>query len=67
MIYVIEPTPAKGLKPGDTFRDGGQTLRVREVEGDEITYSIEPSELVNHFFALPDDVVDRIRYYWESN
>ena len=67
MIYVTEPIPAKDLKAGDTFRDGGLTHRVLKVEDNEIAYSTEPFEPTIRFFAFPEDVVDRIRYYWESN
>lgn len=60
MIYVVKPTPARLLKPGDAFRDGGYTHRVLESEYDEITYATEPAEIVSTFFAQPDDIVDRI-------
>lgn len=60
MIYTVKPIAARLLKPGDTFRDGGCTHRVVEVDHDEITYSTEPSELVSSFFAQFDDIVDLI-------
>lgn len=66
MIYVVKPTAARLLKPGDAFRDGGYTHRVVEVESDEITYATEPSELVYSFLAQPDDIVDRILNYEEA-
>ena len=66
MIYVVKPTPARLLRSGDVFRDGGHTIRVLRVEDNEISYSIEPSKLVNHFFAHPDDVVDRIIDFGEN-
>lgn len=60
MIYIVEPIAARLLKPGDTFRDGGYTHRVMEVDHNEITYSTKPSKLVYSFFAQPDDTVDLI-------
>lgn len=60
MIYTVKPIAARLLKSGDTFRDGGCTHRVIEVDHSEITYSAEPSELVSSFFARPDDIVDLI-------
>lgn len=60
MIYTVKPIAARLLKSGDTFRDGGHTHRVLGVEHNEITYSTEPSNLANSFFAQLDDIVDLI-------
>ena len=60
MIYTVEPIAARLLKSGDTFRDGGCTHRVVEMDHNEITYSTEPSKLVYSFYAQPDDIVDLI-------
>jgi hypothetical protein len=67
MIHTVEPIAVKLLKSGDTFRDGGCTHRVVEVDHDEITYSTEPSKLVSSFFAQPDDIVDLIIGGSENN
>lgn len=60
MIYTVKPIAARLLKSGDTFRDGGCTHRVVEVDHNEITYSTEPAKLVYSFYAQPDDIVDLI-------
>lgn len=67
MIYTVKPIAARLLKSGDTFRDGGYTHRVVEVDHNEITYSTELSELVSSFFAQPDDIVDLIIDRTENN
>lgn len=64
MRITVEPTPAKRMKPGDRFRDGGQALRIKEVERTrnvvEVTYSFEGERLVNSFFLTPDDTLDLV-------
>lgn len=32
MRITIEPTPAKDMKPGDRFRDNGQSYQVTDIE-----------------------------------
>lgn len=44
MIYTIEPIAARLLKSGDTFRDGRYTHRVVEVDHNEITYYLRPTQ-----------------------
>lgn len=64
MIYVVKPTPAENLKPGDFFRDGGQTFRIAEIECNEgvveIAYTTEAGPLINSFFLSSDDTLDKI-------
>lgn len=60
MNYTVKPIAARLLKSGDTFRDGGYTHRVLEVQHNEVIYSTEPSKLVSSFFVQPDDIVDLI-------
>ena len=44
MTYIVEPIAARLLKSGDTFRDGGYTHRVMEVDHNEITYYLRPTQ-----------------------
>ena len=62
MNITIRPTPSKGLKPDDLFRDGGQNFRIAGFERDEavvgVTYYIGVGGLVNSFYLSPDDTLD---------
>lgn len=64
MVYLIQPTPAKDLKPGDCFRDNSQTFRVSDVKPGEkvveIVYAFEGERLVNSTFLLLDDTLDKV-------
>lgn len=61
---TIRPTPAKDLKLGDLFRDGGQNFRIAGFEHDEevieVTYYIGVGDLVNSFYLSPDDTLDLV-------
>jgi hypothetical protein len=69
MRYTVQLTPAKDLKPGDIFRDGGKNFRISDVEPNEevveITYYIGLDQLVNSFYLSPDDTLDKI-VNWEN-
>lgn len=60
MRITIEPTPAKDMKPGDRFRDNGQSYQVTDIEIDEIIYAFEGERLVNSTFVTPDTILDRV-------
>ena len=64
MRITIEPTQAKDMKPGDRFRDNGQSLQVTDIEINEkvveIIYSFEGERLVNSFYLSPDDTLDQV-------
>nr|DAX77077.1 MAG TPA: hypothetical protein [Caudoviricetes sp.] len=64
MRITIEPTPARDMKPGDRFRDNGQSLQVTDIEIDdllvEIVYAFEGERLVNSTFVAPDTSLDRV-------
>lgn len=64
MRITVEPTLAKDMKPGDHFRDNGQSFRVTDIEIDEkvveIVYAFEGERLVNSAFVTPDTSLDRI-------
>ena len=64
MNISIRPTPAKTLKPGDLFRDGGQTFQIADIERNddvvEIVYYTGTSSFVNSFFLASDDTLDKI-------
>lgn len=57
MRITIEPTPARDMKPGDRFRDNGQSVQVTDLEIDEkdvkIIYAFEGERLVNSTFVTP--------------
>lgn len=57
MRITIEPTPAKDMKPGDRFRDNGQSFQVTDIE---IIYAFEGERLVNSTFVTPDTSLDRV-------
>lgn len=61
---TIQPTPAKTIKPGDLFRDGGQTFQIADIEQNddiiEIVYYTGTSSFVNSFFLYPDDTLDKV-------
>ena len=61
---TIRPTPVKTMKPGDLFRDGGQTLQITNIEQNddvvEIVYYTGTSTFINSFFLSPDDTLDKI-------
>lgn len=61
---TIRPTPAKIMKPGDLFRDGGQTFQIADIEQNddvvEIVYYTGTSTLINSFFLSPDDTLDKV-------
>lgn len=61
---AIRPTPVKTMKPGDLFRDGGQTFQIADIEQDadvvEIVYYTGTSTFVNSFFLSPDDTIDKV-------
>ena len=67
MNIIIKPTPAKLLKSGDAFRDGGRTYRVLKAAGQEIVYALEHDDRTYSFFPQPDDVFDRVIDGWENN
>ena len=64
MIYTVEPTPARRLKSGNLFRDGGQTFRIADIKQNdkvfEIVYYTGTSSFVNSFFLSPDDTLDKV-------
>ena len=64
MAYTIEPMPTRRLKPGDFFRDGGQTFQIADIEQNdkvvEIIYYTGTSSFVNSFFLSPDDTLDKV-------
>lgn len=41
MRITIEPTPARDMKPGDRFRDNGQSVQVTDFEVNEKVVEIE--------------------------
>ena len=61
---TIGSTPAKTMKPGDLFRDGGRTFQIADIEQDddvvEIVYYTGASTFVNSFFLSPDDTLDKV-------
>lgn len=61
---TTRPTPVKTMKPGDLFRDGGQTFQIADIEQNddvvEIVYYTGTSSFVNSFFLSPDDTLDKI-------
>lgn len=57
MRITIEPTPARDMKPGDRFRDNGQSFQVTDIE---ILYAFEGERLVNSTFVTPDTSLDRV-------
>ena len=60
----IRPTPAKAMKPGDLFRDGGQTFQIADIEQNddviEIVYYTGTSSFINSCFLSPDDTLDKV-------
>lgn len=64
MIYIIKSIAARLLKTGDTFRDGGQTFQIADIEQNddvvEIIYYTGTSSFVNSFFLHPDDTLDKV-------
>lgn len=63
-LITVQPTPAKTMKPGDLFRDGGQTFKIANIEQNddfvEIVYYTGTSTFINSFFLSPDDSLDKI-------
>lgn len=61
---AIRPTPAKTMRPGDLFRDGGHTFQIADIEQNddvvEIVYYTGTSTFINSFFLSPDDTLDKI-------
>lgn len=61
---VIRPTPVKIMKPGDLFRDGGQTFQIADIEQNddvvEIVYYTGTSSFINSFSLSPNDTLDKI-------
>lgn len=61
---TIRPTPVKTMKPGDLFRDGGQTFQIADIEQNddvvEIVYYTGTSSFINSFFLVPDDTLDKV-------
>lgn len=61
---TIRPTPVKSMKPGDLFRDGGQTFQIADIDQNddvvEIVYYTGTSSFINSFFLSPDDTLDKI-------
>lgn len=61
---TIRPTPVKTMKPGDLFRDSGQTFQIADIEQNddvvEIIYYTGTSTFVNSFFLSPDDTIDKV-------
>lgn len=61
---AIRPTPVKIMKPGDLFRDDGQTFQIADIEQKddvvEIAYYTGTSTLINSFFLSPDDTLDKV-------
>jgi hypothetical protein len=61
---AIKPTPAKTMKLGDLFRDGGQTFQIADIEQNddviEIVYYTGTSSFINSFFLSPDDTLDKV-------
>lgn len=61
---AIRPTPVKTMKPGDLFRDGGQTFQIADIVQDddvvEIVYYTGTSTFINSFFLSSDDTLDKI-------
>lgn len=64
MNITVKPTPAKVMKTGDLFRDGGQTFQIASVEQNddvvEIVYYTGTSTFINSFFLSPDDPLDKV-------
>lgn len=64
MNITIRPTPAKTMKPGDLFRDGGQTFQIADIEQNddviEAVYYTGTSSFINSFFLSPDDTLDKV-------
>lgn len=60
----IRPTPVKTMKPGDLFRDGGQTFQIADIEQNddvvEIVYYTGTSSFINSFFLSLDDTLDKV-------
>lgn len=61
---AIKPTPVKTMKPGDLFRDGGQTFQIADIEQNDdivkIIYYTGTSSFVNSFFLSLDDTLDKV-------
>jgi hypothetical protein len=64
MNIIIRPTPARIMKPGDLFRDGGQTFQIADLEQNdvvvEIIYYTGTSTFINSFSLSPDDTLDKV-------
>lgn len=62
--FIVRPTLAKNLRPGDLFRNDSQSFQIKEVERTgnvvEISYSFEGEHLVNSFYLSPDDTLDLV-------
>lgn len=41
MNITIQPTPVETMKPGDLFRDGGQTFRITNIKQTDDLVEIE--------------------------
>lgn len=62
---TIRPTPAKELKPGDRYRDGGETCRILEVKIEEalVVLHIQKENGGDYFTPYHVDcAVDRIAF-----
>ena len=62
--FIVRPTLAEDLRPGDLFRNDSQSFQIKEVERTgnviEITYSFEGERLVNSFYIAPNDTLDKV-------
>lgn len=61
---IIRPTPVKIMKPGDLFRDGGQTFQIADIKQNdevvELVYYTGTSTFINSFFLDLDDTLDKV-------
>lgn len=57
IAIAIRPTPVESMKPGDLFRDGGQTFQIADIKQIddvvEIVYYTGTSAFINSFFLPP--------------
>lgn len=62
--FIVRPTLAKNLRPGDLFRNDSQSFQIKGVERTgnvvEITYSFEGERLVNSIYIAPNDTLDLV-------
>lgn len=61
---TTKPTPIEYMKPGDLFRDGGQTFQIADIKQNddviEIVYYTGSSTFVNSFFITSNDILDKV-------